>query len=232
MFEKSALYYDLIYSTKDYRGEARRLRALLPEGARSLLDVGCGTGEHHRFLPDLEIHGLDLNPDLLQIARLKNPTADYIEGDMRGFALGRTFDVVTCLFSAIGYCQSLLDLVHALKCMAEHLAPNGLMMVEPWLTPDVWQGGRIYSDLLQNESMHVCRMSHSRRAGHLSVVDFHYLVGETGKGVRSFAEQHVMGLYTPEEMAEAFQQAGLISEYDETGLTGRGLYTARHASDF
>jgi ubiquinone/menaquinone biosynthesis C-methylase UbiE len=49
MFSESAEYYDLIYQSKDYRGEVEKLRNLfakyVPE-ARSILDVGCGTAEH------------------------------------------------------------------------------------------------------------------------------------------------------------------------------------------
>ena len=49
MFSRSAHLYDAIYSFKDYAGEAETLRALVEErapGARSLLDVACGTGKH------------------------------------------------------------------------------------------------------------------------------------------------------------------------------------------
>lgn len=227
MFDKSAAYYDLIYESKNYDAESKRLLGMLPKGVRSLLDVGCGTGEHHRFFESLEVHGLDLNSALLDVATGKNPEAHYTQGDMRDFALGREFDVVVSLFSAIGYCQTLDDVAASLRCMANHLAPGGLILVEPWLTPDVWTPGRIYSDTASRGDLHVCRMSHSRRAGHLSIMDFHYLVGESGKGVRAFQEQHVMGLYTRPEMEQAFREAGLSPDYDETGITGRGLYLAR-----
>lgn len=228
MFDKSAIYYDLIYKGKDYEAETRRLLEMVPKGARSLLDVGCGTGEHHRFFHGLEVHGLDLNDEFLEVARAKNPAARYFQADMRDFSLGQEYDVVVSLFSAIGYCQTVEDLVAALMSMARHLAPSGVLLVEPWLTPDVWNPGRIYSDVVSRDGLHVCRMSHSRRAGHLSIMDFHYLVGENGKGVRNFQEQHVMGLYSRQEMESAFRQAGLEPSYDESGLTtGRGLYKAR-----
>ncbi|MBI3976084.1 MAG: class I SAM-dependent methyltransferase [Armatimonadetes bacterium] len=112
MFRKSAAYYDALYAWKDYKGEARRLHALIWRYKRSpgnaLLDVACGTGGHITFLKGrYAVEGLDLDPRLLAIARRKHPDVVYHRGDMVRFALGRRFDVVTCLFSAIGYATTL-----------------------------------------------------------------------------------------------------------------------------
>jgi len=64
MFSVSAEYYDLIYGSKDYRGEVEKLRNLfakyVPE-ARSILDAACGTAEHLRFLSDYQTVGLDFD---------------------------------------------------------------------------------------------------------------------------------------------------------------------------
>ena len=47
-YSRAAEFYDLLYaSEKDYPAEARLLEGLIREacpGARSILDVGCGTG--------------------------------------------------------------------------------------------------------------------------------------------------------------------------------------------
>jgi ubiquinone/menaquinone biosynthesis C-methylase UbiE len=54
MFSESADLYDKIYTKlKHYPDEAAKLAALIRKlfpGARSVLDVACGTGEHDRFL--------------------------------------------------------------------------------------------------------------------------------------------------------------------------------------
>ena len=66
MFGDSSRYYDLIYGFKDYRQEAEFLRILIERvapGARTLLDVACGTGEHLRYLTGYQAEGLDLNSD-------------------------------------------------------------------------------------------------------------------------------------------------------------------------
>jgi SAM-dependent methyltransferase len=107
MFTNSAHIYDAVYSFKDYEAESRRLRAVIEErspGAATLLDVACGTGKHLEQLRAwYEVSGLDLDSQLLALARERLAVVELHEGDMTAFSLGRRFDVVTCLFSSIGY---------------------------------------------------------------------------------------------------------------------------------
>jgi len=48
MFSKTAMYYDAIFSFKDYNAEADAIRSIIQREhptARTILDVGCGTGD-------------------------------------------------------------------------------------------------------------------------------------------------------------------------------------------
>jgi ubiquinone/menaquinone biosynthesis C-methylase UbiE len=105
-FVDSPELYDAIYHFKNYRRECERRRSLIDEnvpGARTMLDVACGTGEHARFLRQhYAVDGVDINERYLDAARLKNLAGNYMRADMTDFDLGRTYDVVTSLFSAIG----------------------------------------------------------------------------------------------------------------------------------
>jgi SAM-dependent methyltransferase len=95
MFGDSSRYYDLIYGFKDYRQEAEFLRNLIERvaaGARTLLDVACGTGEHLRYLTCYHAEGLDRNSNFLEIARRKLPEVRFYLADMRDFKLGKTSD--------------------------------------------------------------------------------------------------------------------------------------------
>ena len=47
--------------------------------------------------------GVDINENMLDIAREKVPEADFIKGDMKKLEFERKFDVVICIFSAIHY---------------------------------------------------------------------------------------------------------------------------------
>ena len=132
MFGDSSRYYDLIYGFKDYHREAEFLRILIERvapGARTLLDVACGTGKHLRYLSGYHVEGLDLNSNFLEIARCKLPEVRFYLADMRDFKLGKTYDVITCLFSSIGYLLEDADVVSALSCFRRHLAPEGVALV-------------------------------------------------------------------------------------------------------
>ena len=141
MFSKSAQIYDAVYSAKDYAGEARRLKTFIAEHKRSagntLLDIACGTGGHVPYLCDeYAYEGLDLDPQMLAIARERNPGIAFHQGDMVNFDLGRQFDVVTCLFSSIGYARSVAKLEQAMAAMARHLLPGGVLLVGPFFPPE------------------------------------------------------------------------------------------------
>src|SRR4051812_24592288 len=110
MFSRSARIYDAIYaSIRDYPLEAAVLDRLIRErrpGARTLLDVACGTGAHLEHLTAYEAEGLDVDPQMLAIARERLPNVSLHEGDMTDFDLGKRFEAVVCMFSSIGYVRT------------------------------------------------------------------------------------------------------------------------------
>jgi len=234
MFSQAPEFYDLIYGAfKDYAAEARTIAALVRRHAphaRTVLDVACGTGEHARHLQHdhgYTVHGLDIEPAFVELARAKVPSARFTEGDMAAFHLGARFDVVLCLFSSIGYLCDIERVERALACFREHLEPGGLAVVEPWFTPDAWHPGRVYVHSADSGGRHVVRMSRSTVEGHVSKLLFHYLLGGPD-GIEHRVEHHALGLFTREEMTAAFARAGFGDvQYDPEGLTGRGLYLAR-----
>jgi SAM-dependent methyltransferase len=229
VFSRSADLYDAVYSFKDYAQEAGRVHELIEErrpGARTLLDVACGTGKHLEQLRRWhDVTGVDLDPNLLAVARERLPDVALHEGDMRSFDLGRRFDAVTCLFSSIGYAGDEDGLCAAIAAMAAHLEPGGVLVVEPWLTPDDWIVGRPHVLTVDEPELKISRMNVSTREGRLAIMHFHYLVG-TPDGVQRFEERHEAALFTDEEYRAAFAAAGLAVDHDDQGLIGRGLYLA------
>jgi SAM-dependent methyltransferase len=232
VFSRSARLYDAIYaSIRDYPSEAVELDRLIQArrpGAASLLDVACGTAAHLEHLERLEryeVAGLDLDPEMLAVARERLPQATFHQGDMAEFDLGRRFDAVVCMFSSIGYVQTEQRLRSAAAAMALHLERRGVLVVEPWLAPEVWQDGHLGGVFVDEPELKIARLNVAGRRGSLSVVDFHYLVA-TPAGVEHFTELHELGLFTAEQYLEAFRAAGLEAEHDPEGPMGRGFYVA------
>jgi SAM-dependent methyltransferase len=231
MFSKTPRYYDKIYASKDYQAEAQRLIAFIREnlhsGGNQLLDVACGTGHHIEYLKEhFAVEGLDISEELLEVARQRNPGVLFHQADMIHFELGKRFDVVTCLFSSIGYARTIENLKRAVNCMAQHVVPGGVVVIEPWFTPDTWRPGTVHAQFVDEPELKIARINTSYVEGRLSYFDLHYLIG-TPEGTEHFVEHHEMGLFEQDEMVAAFEGAGLAVSYDSEGLTGRGLYIGK-----
>ena len=227
-YAKSARFYDAIYAWKDYAGETDQLHALIQQYKQSpganLLDIACGTGGHipHLCKP-YAVQGLDLDENMLAIARERFPDIEFHRDDMADFSLHQTFDVITCLFSAIGYVMTEVRLQQAIQNMANHLVPGGVLIVEPWLSPEEWKPGSLHGLNVEEPNLRISRMNINEVDGNISIIDFHTMVG-TPDGIHTFSERHELGLFTTETYLDAFQRAGLDVIYDPEGLMGRGLF--------
>ena len=234
MFNESSEIYDLVYSFKDYEKESQEIKNTIHERmptCKTILDVACGTGEHHKFLKDqYQIDGLDLNHIFLERAREKNTVGTYFHADMIQFELDKTYDVILCLFSSIGYARVQDKVINTLNCFYRHLNPNGLVVVEPWLTPEAFEEGRMDLLTYEQDDYKICRMNNSSAEGMLSKIKFHFLLGKKNEGIKHFEELHELGLFTVREMKEAFDQANFQVEFEHKGFMGRGVYYGKKIS--
>jgi SAM-dependent methyltransferase len=228
LYGRSALYYDVIYSWKDYKTESqiisRFIQRYKKSSGKSLLDVACGTGNHIAYLKrNYSVEGLDINQAMLGQAKKKHPDVRFYRRDMCKFRLGKKYDVVTCLFSAIGHVRSPTKLRNAVRSMSAHLKPGGLMVLEPWITPGNWRVGYISANYVNRPDLKLARFGTAKLDGRLSVNDMYHLV-VSAKGAEYFTERLVMGLFSHSEYLGALKEAGLRVIFDKKGLTGRGLY--------
>jgi ubiquinone/menaquinone biosynthesis C-methylase UbiE len=230
MYSSSAIYYDLIYEFKDYKEESANISALIESvnpGAKTILDIACGTGEHDKFLKNkYDVQGIDLDEIFIGIARNKNPQCVYHHCDMSDFKLANRFDAIICLFSSIGYLKNINKISQSIACFKRHLNPGGVILVEPWFEPEVYLPDTAHMTTVDKEDVKICRSCVSRKTGNLSSMNMHYLI-TSSKGVEYFEELHELGLFTPKEMISAFELAGCQVDYQPLGLTGRGLYIAQ-----
>jgi len=219
--------YDATYHFKNYEAESRYLINAIRErrpDARSLLEVGCGTGVYLAHLkPHFDVQGLDQSADMLDVARGRLGNVGLHQGDMADFSLDARFDVVCCLFRSIAYVRSPDRFASAVSAMARHLAPGGLLIIEPFFTPDSYWVDRVTLNEYESDGLKIAWMYTSKREGLVALLDIHYLVG-TPDGVRHFTELHEMGLFSEQNYTDAFQQAGLRLQFDPGSPGGTGLY--------
>jgi ubiquinone/menaquinone biosynthesis C-methylase UbiE len=227
-YSKLAKIYDALYSFKNYEAEAKRLHEIIAEKKTSpgnaLLDVACGTGTHLSFLRKYyAVEGIDYTPEMLEVARARHQEITFHRGDMRTFDLGRRFDVVTCLFSSIGYMKNVGDLRAAVINMTRHLNPGGVLIIEPWLTEETWKAGGVHALYVDKPDFKIARMDIPSAKGRMSVFQWHMLIG-TPDGIQYLRQKHELFLFHNAEYIEAFNAAGLDVTYDEKGLMNRGLF--------
>jgi SAM-dependent methyltransferase len=231
-FALAAHVYDALYEAagRSYESEADHLHSLIEErrpGARSLLDVACGTGGHLLHLSRYyEVAGVDYEPAMLAEARNRLPSITLVEANMRSFELGRPFDVVICLFSSIGYMHSTDDLDRAVATMATHLLPGGVLIVDGWVRCQSWiDPGTVQALAATSGGMAVTRVVRSSRAGAHTTLELHHLVG-TVDGVDYLVETHQLTLFRDDEYRLAFERAGLTLTVEDSPYPGRDRYIA------
>jgi ubiquinone/menaquinone biosynthesis C-methylase UbiE len=228
MYGKATAIYDELYHFIDYSAQAVHLREIIRQlrpNARTLLDVACGNGRHlEKLRNDYEVEGADINPGMLEMARLKCPGVPFHQSDMAELDLGKTFDVVTCLFSSIAYAKTLPRMQEAVQRMANHVTSGGLLMVEPFFGPHNFWVNRVTSNHYDTPELKITWMYITERQDRIGRWNIHYLVGRP-ESVEHFTELHEVGLFTPDEYLEALTRAGVkLLALDPKGLCGRGMY--------
>lgn len=233
MYKKFVQYYDALYHFKDYDAETERLVTIIQTHhglAASLLDVACGTGKHlERLRSSFDVEGLDINPEFLALARHRLPRTPLHQKDMMKFDLGKTFDVVTCLFSSVTCVQTVENLNRTVQTFARHLAPGGLLLIEPLYPPESFWEGHISMNTADQPDLKIVWMYVNERIDRIARFRNHFMVG-TPKGIETFVEVHNVGLFTDTDYCNAFAAAGLDVTFDKKGLGKRGLYIAKRMS--
>jgi SAM-dependent methyltransferase len=227
MFAKSQEFYDVVYSFKDYAKEAEDILTMIRRNSdcgETVLDIACGTGKHLEHLKtSFKCFGLDVDPGLVEIAQKRNPECEIFLDDMVTFDVKRRFGVALCLFSSIGYAETPARLEATISRVAAHIEPGGLFIVEPWLHPDKYSTGRLDADFIEEANLKITRMNTTEREANVSVILFHYLVGQ-GTEISYFIEEHKLGLFTDAEYRSALANGGFRIAEHTTEFSDRGHY--------
>ncbi len=104
---------------------------LLPAQAK-LFEIGCGPGNITRYLlnhrPDLDIHGIDIAPKMIELAKKNNPTAYFSRMDTRNIdQLTTKYDAIICGFILPYLSDS--DHVKLISDSKDLLNNNGLIYI-------------------------------------------------------------------------------------------------------
>lgn len=230
MYKELAKYYDLIYSWKDYKKETNKINKLVKKYKKSdgnkLLDVACGTGKHlEYFVEKFSCTGIDLNEEMISVAKKNISDVDFKTADMVSFDLNDKFDIITCLFSSIGYVKTYDNLEKTITNFENHLKSSGVVIIEPWFTKSTYWVGLPSMTTYDGEDIKIARLNTTAIDKDLSVMEMHYLIVEKNKDVKYFVDKHELGLFETDKFLEMMKNAGFKAEFLKDGLMkGRGLY--------
>ncbi|NVM18686.1 MAG: class I SAM-dependent methyltransferase [Candidatus Lokiarchaeota archaeon] len=230
MYKELAEYYDMIYHWKDYKAEANIIKELIKKYKKSdenyLLDVGCGTGVHLKyFKDDYSCTGIDINDEMVKVAKSKIKNVIFKQGDMIDFDLNTEFDVILCLFSSIGYVKTYTNLEKTIMNFANHLKKGGLLIIEPWFTKSAFWVGVPGMTTYDGDDVKIARLNTTKVEGDLSIMEMHYLIAEKNEDIKHLIDIHELGLFEHDKTLEFMKQANFKSDYLKDGLMrDRGLF--------
>jgi len=233
-YDATAGMYDVLRTEKagkDYAAEAGRVSELIRSAcphAVTLLDVACGTGLHlEHFRRSFTCTGIDLSAPMLGVAAGRLPDVALHQADMMDFQLPQRFDAITCLFGSIAYGRTVENLHRAVARMAAHLAPAGVLIVEPWYQPDTFHP-HTWSTLLDRDDARIVEVGRSWKEGPRSYFESQFLTC-TEAGIEHLSVLEEQGLFRWAEYSAAMRSAGLASSsLDEPGRwQNRGIFVAK-----
>lgn len=151
-----------------------------------LLEIGCGPGNITKYLiakrPDFDIFGIDIAPNMVELARQNNPTAHFAVMDSRQINnLNSTYDGIVC-----GFCLPYLSQTETNELIANSydlLNDNGLLylsFVEG--DPDksdfkAGSGGRVY--FYYHKLDDITSQLNSFKFGEIKIFKVKYKISET-----------------------------------------------------
>ena len=215
VFGAYSRYYNLLYKDKDYAGEAEYVNGLIRKRhpmAKSILDLGCGTGRHDLLLAQMgyEVTGVDQSEEMLAEANAQllslnpqPPLPTFQQGDIRSIRLDRTFDVVISLFHVMSYQVTNADLRAAFATARAHLEPGGIFIFDCWYGPAVLTDRpALRVKRLEDDALAVTRIAEPVMHPNENLVDvnYHILIRDKATGeVEELRETHTMRyLFAPE----------------------------------
>lgn len=214
-FDVYARYYDMMYTGKDYKGEAEYIAGLIRRFAAEqkrplrVLDLACGTGKHAFELSALgfDMQGSDISGTMIAVARESAASRGasiqfHNESFQTCDRLQGPFDVVISMFSAIDYVTTHPDLLRTMANVHGLLSDGGLFIFDYWNAAAVTASYSPVRVLRKSDARgELVRVSETTLDPVAQVASIHYTcLYLTGGEKVEFEEIHRMRYHTFTEM--------------------------------
>lgn len=213
--ELAQVYHEMYISIFDYEKEFNFYDGLLRKyGRRSILEIGCGTGNLAPYFlkAGCEYTGLDLYDEMLQIARQNHPHARFVQGDMRDLKLGQAYDSVIITGRSFCYMTTNKDVMSALQSVYKILKEKGILIF------DSFNANEIVPNLKKESSQEVKsgdtkyrrvnRTSLNLETGWTWNWEAEYHIEKKGEEKKIITDRSVLRAFTEDELKLFLQLTG------------------------
>lgn len=222
---KHAQYYDLFYRDKPYQEEAKYVADLIQlarPAARTILDLGCGTGLRSLEMARLgyQVSGLDQSLSMLAIARqhfveakdLLPSAVEFQAGNITNFLADHNYDGVISLFHVFSYLTTPESLEAALACSFANLKPGGVLLFDYWHGPGVLKDPPARRERrLEDSNVSIVRTSVPKHLADRHLVELSLTLDITEKAtelIEHVEETYLLRYWFPEELAHRLEVSG------------------------
>lgn len=133
LYDTYARLYDIIYYKEEqYQREVDFLINVKPDDSLKILDLCGGTGSHANLLVKKghQVVVVDRSLPMLEIARKKNSSIKTINEDICKYKTKEKFDLITCMYGAIHYTESISQLKKLIQNSLKMLKKNGKVIFD------------------------------------------------------------------------------------------------------
>ena len=178
-----------------------------------VVELGCGTGTVTELLTEagLQMTGVDISGDMLEMARQKNTEAGgikYLQQDMRQLKLEEKADAAVSICDSMNYLLKKSDMLSALKAVRANLKENSVFIFD--LKTDRFFRKRL-GDRSFREDMgdfSYIWKNHYFRDKHIHKYGIKIFYKDSGK--RPDVEIHYQRAYDIEEISGLVLEAGFV----------------------
>jgi len=149
LYDTYARLYDIIYFKEEqYQREVDFLTKIKSGDSLNILDLCGGTGSHANLLVNKGHHVVvvDRSQSMLKIAGRKNPMIQTVHEDIFKYKTNEKFDLVTCMYGAIHYTESITLLKKLIGNISKILNKNGKVIFDLRYTKNLPENNQLDSN--------------------------------------------------------------------------------------
>lgn len=218
-YKEFAKYYDKFYQNKNYKKETEFSKNFINANDK-ILDVGCGTGIHAALLTDngFEVDGLDLNKEMLEIAKTRLKTNLYWQNILE-IDISKKYNMIISMFAVFNHLKDTDELMRGLMNLKQLLHDGGKIIID--LHNPQSSGSKIdtYDNMTRVMKWNYDRSLKIEKSDIIFEID----------GIK-YTDTHTFRIFTIDEMKECCERVGLkvVNVYENYDINKEGTSTSKN----